>query len=76
MCSKIFSDCVKDFFYREEVVSFGAMRFDFGAIRFYFDAISFRFGAMSCRSAARRFTQMKQISQIVFVFVNLSVQSE
>ena len=36
VCSKIFSDCVKDFFYREEVVSFGAIRFDFSAIRFFF----------------------------------------
>ena len=43
MCLKIFSDSVKDFFYREEVVSFGAIRFDFDAIRFDFSAIRFFF---------------------------------
>ena len=60
---------------RVEVVTFDAIRFDFDAIRFgfkafrfCFGAIRFDFGAMSCRSAARRFTQMKQISQIFFGF--------
>ena len=43
VCLKIFSDSVKDFFYREEVVSFGAIRFDFDAIRFDFSAIRFFF---------------------------------
>jgi len=56
--------CVEKKSNRAEVVSFGAIRFDFDAIRFRFDAISFRFGAMSRREATRRFTQMKQISQI------------
>ena len=69
---------------RVEVVTFDAIRFDFDAIRFCFKAFRFRFkafrfdfGAMSRRFATRRFTQMKQISQIflvlvfVFVFVNL-----
>ena len=43
VCLKIFSDSVKDFFYREEVVSFGAIRFDLRAIRFDFDAIRITF---------------------------------
>jgi hypothetical protein len=35
---------------------------------FGFDGISINFGAISRRFATRRFTQMKQISQIYFGF--------
>jgi hypothetical protein len=73
---------------------FGAIRFAAKALRFPFvgprlqrdhrrnlrEGFAFHLGAISCRYATRRITQMKQISQIffvfVFVFVNLSVQSE
>ena len=51
--------------YCERVVSNSAKVSDFGAIRFGLRAIRFGFDAISCRFAIRRFTRMKQISQVL-----------
>ena len=66
MCSKIFSDCVKDFFNRAEVVSSGAIRFGFDAMSFRFGAI--RFGRFATRRFRRSFSFSFSFSLTPFSF--------
>ena len=56
-CAVISYYCANSLFNCAELFGFGAISFDLCAISFHLDAIS-------CRYATRRFTQMKQISQI------------